>query len=239
MVEESQTVMVEKKEAGENTTIGTAKFDENGKMELPNGKVLTEAKVKADVKKHTKPKAVKDPKLLRTNVVERDEFIATALKEIKGLKKVDVTVRDSTEPVLKYNNRMVCWCSPRANMLWGNYLYPVSGQKEIIKITNDKEAETLLTRIKGICKDIDNLPSKKVKAVKAGKKPRKKGKKNAKPRTLEDVQEQIANLGKKANAVHVKEKTTIKGLIEWAEEQGYKWTGDDGCTLMVRQIEDN
>ena len=195
-----------KKHAVEVTNTGTG-FDKSGKLITPRKtatQILKEqdAKTVAKVEKIAKkaaPKPKKEPLFLRDNTEARDSFIDRALKEIKGLEKVDVKVNNKdqpTEPTLKYKGKLVAWCAPRSGHLWTNYLFFIGQPKEIHKIHNDTEMEADLQSLKEICKAIDELPSQTVKTTKkAGKRRKVRTSSSSQPRDKDSILRQLKKLG--------------------------------------------
>ena len=57
----------------------------------------------------------------------RDAFIEKAKKEL-NCEVVEVKVANGTEPVLTYKNHRVCWCAPRAKLLWTAQIRWVRGK---------------------------------------------------------------------------------------------------------------
>ena len=73
---------------------------------------------------------------------------------------VEVKVANGTEPVLTYKNHRICWCAPRAKLLWTAYEFK-NGSKEIVKIKTKADEDKVFKWLKSRCEEIDTLPSVK------------------------------------------------------------------------------
>ena len=196
-----------------------------------------QAKINKDIAKaeNKSSKKSKDPSMARENVYARDEWIGRALEKIPGLLRKEVkvnNVKQPTEPVLYYKRRMVCWCAPRAGMLWSNVIYYADGNKEIHKVFNDGQAEDDFATLESICEVLESMPEKTAnpKSKKASK---KNGKKNE-PRTIESIERQVAKLDDDHNAIHIK--IVTPEIKEWAESKGYTFADDNEHLLVVRSL---
>jgi hypothetical protein len=140
------------------------------------------------------------------------------------------------EPLLVHKSgRKVAWACPRPNQRFRVYVLNLEG-REIHKIITPEDLEKEFDALVELVKQIDTLPSPKVRAIKGSKKDCKKATKKPKePRPIEKIEEQIKNLSKKSNAIHIG--VITDEIKSWAESKGYKFTGDDGHTLMVRELQ--
>jgi len=217
-----------KKEAGQVAVKGNGTF-KDGHLKTPkksteqllkevkNPKMDKEiAKVEA---KANKKKEIKNPLFLRENTEARDEWIERALKEIKGLERVDVKVNNATqptEPTLRYKGRMVAHCAPRSGILWTNYVFYADRNKEIHKISNDGQMEDDFATIKNICEALDSMPEKTPKSKKAPKMKKEL-------RSLDKVLEQLENLkSNKGMTIPSGYLPTNEEFVKAVEERGFK-----------------
>ena len=155
----------------------------------------------------------------------RDAFIEKAKKEL-NCEVVEVKVANGTEPVLTYKNHRVCWCAPRAKLLWTAHQFS-NGGKEIVKISNTKDEDKVFDWLKSRCKEIDTLPSQTVKPTK--KSNAKTTKQKTQKKSILTPEEHTTKMIERMKNCTGKAISYPKGVIgneEWfktlIEEQGWK-----------------
>lgn len=145
--------------------------------------------------KTSKPKNEINPEFARENTKARDAWIQKAVKEL-GVEIEHVAVNNakmSTEPVLCFNKKRICWCAPRSGMLWSNYLFG-KDSRTITKIHDDDEAEKDFEWLKKRIAEIEKEPKNQLEP----KTPKKGGKRKLPIKSpeqhIKELKERMAKL---------------------------------------------